>query len=103
MPRGSEKVRKVSSSSNATPRQAPASWRSVQAWVGSLLLISFTMVAYLPALNGQFVWDDDSWTTNIVHLLRDFSGLRAMWCNLVALQQYFPLSGTTFWIDYHLW
>ena len=36
-------------------------------------------------------------------LLRDVSGLRAMWCQPTALQQYYPLSGTTFWLDYHLW
>ena len=26
-----------------------------------------------------------------------------MWTDLTALQQYYPLAGTTFWIDYHLW
>jgi tetratricopeptide (TPR) repeat protein len=26
-----------------------------------------------------------------------------MWCQPTALQQYYPLSGTTFWLDYHLW
>ena len=36
-------------------------------------------------------------------LLRDFSGLRSMWCQPTVLQQYYPLSGTTFWLDYHLW
>ncbi len=54
-------------------------------------------------MHGGFVWDDDSWTTGISSLLRDFSGLRTMWCQLTALQQYYPLSGTTFWLDYHLW
>jgi tetratricopeptide (TPR) repeat protein len=72
-------------------------------WVGAGLLVVYTVLAYGPALHGKFVWDDDSWTTTIVHLLRDFSGLCAMWTNLTALQQYFPLTGTTFWIDYHLW
>jgi tetratricopeptide (TPR) repeat protein len=62
-----------------------------------------TFVVYAPALRGGLVWDDDSWTTGISHLLRDFSGLRAMWCQPTALQQYFPLSGTTFWVDYRLW
>jgi tetratricopeptide (TPR) repeat protein len=36
-------------------------------------------------------------------LLRDFTGLRLIWCRPTALQQYYPLSGTTFWLDYHLW
>jgi hypothetical protein len=68
-----------------------------------LLLISATFLAYLPAVHGKFVWDDDAWTVKINGLLRDLSGLRQMWCQPTALQQYYPLSGTTFWLDYHLW
>ena len=76
---------------------------TARSWVGAVLLVIGALVAYLPALHGQFVWDDDSWTTNILDVLRDFSGLRAIWSNLIALQQYYPLTGTTFWIDYQLW
>ena len=54
-------------------------------------------------MRGKFVWDDDSWTTKIPELLHGSSGLRTMWCNPAALQQYYPLTGTTFWLDYHLW
>ena len=72
-------------------------------WAGGVVLVLGTLGAYVPALHGQFVWDDDSWTTNIVDLLRDWSGLRSIWCHLTALQQYYPLTGTTFWIDYQLW
>jgi len=91
----------MKSSKSVTPQSAPArSWRAL--YFGGLLVIC-TLVAYIPAMNGQFVWDDDSWTTGIVHLLRDGAGLWSMWRHLTALQQYFPLSGTTFWVDYHLW
>jgi tetratricopeptide (TPR) repeat protein len=69
----------------------------------ALVLVVATFAAYLPALSGSFVWDDDSWTTGIPQLLRGLSGLRAMWCQPTALQQYYPLTGTTFWLDYHLW
>ena len=31
------------------------------------------------------------------------SGLRSIWCQPTALKQYYPLTGTTFWMDYHLW
>src|ERR1035437_5173092 len=68
-----------------------------------LLLVAATLLAYLPALRGQFIWDDDSWTTKISGLLRDASGLWTMWSTPGALQQYYPLTGTTFWLDYHLW
>ncbi len=62
-----------------------------------------TLLAYVPGMTGQFVWDDDSWTTSIPRLLRDVSGLGLMWSQPTALQQYYPLTGTTFWLDYQLW
>jgi protein O-mannosyl-transferase len=67
----------------------------------SLIVIAF--VAYWPALHGEFIWDDASWTTGILDLLKNVSGLCQMWNDPTALQQYYPLSGTTFWLDYHFW
>jgi tetratricopeptide (TPR) repeat protein len=67
------------------------------------LLVFATLTAYLPALRGDFLWDDDSWTSKISGLLAGVSGLRQMWTHLTALQQYYPLTGSTFWLDYHLW
>jgi tetratricopeptide (TPR) repeat protein len=72
-------------------------------WLLALVLVVVTFLAYLPALSGKFVWDDDFWTTRIPQLLRDVSGLLSMWWHATALQQYYPLTGTTFWLDYHLW
>ena len=76
--------------------------RTLPVWQGGLIVL-LVFLAYLPALRGGFVWDDDSWTKNIIGLLRDTSGLRLMWFQPTALQQYYPLSGTTFWLDYQLW
>jgi tetratricopeptide (TPR) repeat protein len=67
------------------------------------LIVLLVFLAYLPALHGGFVWDDDSWTTNLSALFQDASGLRSIWFQPTALQQYYPLSGTTFWLDYQLW
>ena len=36
-------------------------------------------------------------------LFQNPSGLRSIWFQPTALQQYYPLSGTTFWLDYQLW
>jgi tetratricopeptide (TPR) repeat protein len=69
----------------------------------AIMLVLLTFLAYLPALRYGFIWDDDSWTTKIEGLLRDGSGLRLMWGEPTALQQYYPLTGTSFWLDYHLW
>ena len=72
-------------------------------WVFGLLLITITFLAYLPAVRGSFVWDDDSWTTGLSALFQDASGLRRIWFQPTVLQQYYPLAGTTFWLDYQLW
>jgi protein O-mannosyl-transferase len=76
--------------------------RTLPVWRGGLIVL-LVFLAYLPALRGEFIWDDDSWTTSIIGLLRDTSGLRLIWFQPTALQQYYPLSGTTFWLDYQLW
>lgn len=63
------------------------------------------MLAYSPALSGQFLWDDSTWITDWSsrRLLRDEHGLWRMWTEIGALQQYFPLTGTSFWLDHHFW
>src|SRR5262245_7988588 len=67
------------------------------------LLIAGGLVVYLSALHGQFIWDDDAWTMRIAELHRDLRGLGAILFHPTALQQYYPLSGASFWVDYHLW
>ena len=76
--------------------------RMLPVWQGALIVL-LVFLAYLPALRGGFIWDDDSWTTSKTGWLQDPSGLRLIWFQPKILQQYYPLSGTTFWVDYHLW
>src|ERR1051326_8004569 len=103
MTSGSQKPSNVLRPAADQPKARSVMSLPLPPWAAAGLLVVCTFIAYLPVLKGQWIWDDDSWTINIVHLLRDFAGLRAMWCVLTALQQYFPLSGTSFWLDYHLW
>jgi hypothetical protein len=60
------------------------------------LLVLFVFLVYLPAMHGAFVWDDDSWTTNLLPFFHDFSGLGVIWIHPTAMQQYYPLTGTSF-------
>ena len=73
-------------------------------WARTILpgafIVLAVFLAYLPALHGAFVWDDDSWTTNLSTLFQNTSGLYSIWFQPTALQQYYPLTGTTFWLDY---
>jgi tetratricopeptide (TPR) repeat protein len=77
--------------------------RSARHWLPGLLLIAATFLVYLPALRGGFVWDDDSWTTKLAALFQNASGLHSIWFQPAALQQYYPLTGTSFWLDYQFW
>src|SRR5215469_6514307 len=91
---------RTTAKSAALPKtNAPDPW---QAALPALLLALIVLIAYLPALRGQFIWDDDSMVTNNP-ALRSLSGLWRIWFVPGATQQYYPLTYTSFWIDYHLW
>ena len=74
-------------------------WRSARP---GLLIALLVLAVYLPALRGEFLWDDDS---NVVKSapLRSLTGLAQIWFKPGATQQYYPLTHTSFWLDYHLW
>ena len=71
-------------------------------FVPELAILLLVVGAYLPALRGQFIWDDDY---NIIKSapLRTLGGLFRIWFEPGATQQYYPLTHTSFWVDYHLW
>ncbi len=101
-----KKVRRGRDSRPAEPPKAVASIsapRRGSGWLWGFLIVAATLGAYWPALHGDFVFDDRVWTTDVEHLLRDSSGLREIWTNPKALQQYYPVTGTSFWLDYQLW
>jgi len=60
-----------------------------------------TVVAYLPAVTGGLLWDDDAHITRPA--LQSLSGLGRIWFKLGATQQYYPLLHTAFWLEHRLW
>ena len=67
---------------------------------GGLLLL-VTVVTYVPALHGAFLWDDDAHVT--APALRSGTGLWRIWSDPRATQQYYPLTHSAFWLAYQLW
>jgi protein O-mannosyl-transferase len=59
------------------------------------------LAAYLPAITGQFLWDDDAHVTRPE--LRPLHGLWRIWTDFGATQQYYPLLHTAFWVEHRLW
>jgi tetratricopeptide (TPR) repeat protein len=82
--------------STATPRS-----RSFGNLAAGALILCATLAAYLPALHGGFVWDDDAHVTRPA--LRSLDGLRRIWFELGATQQYYPLLHSAFWVEHRLW
>ena len=78
-----------------------AEWRPPARLLGWLLVL-MTVVAYLPAFQAGFIWDDDQHVTENL-TLRTFSGLGQIWGQTSATPQYYPLVHTSFWLEYHLW
>jgi len=70
--------------------------------LAALAVFIAVAVAYTPAMQGGFVWDDDSYVSENT-TLRTFDGLRRIWFELGAVPQYYPLVHTTYWVEYHLW
>jgi tetratricopeptide (TPR) repeat protein len=69
---------------------------------GILIIVAAVVVAYIPAVQGEYIWDDDFYVTENIHL-RTLPGLGRIWFDIGATPQYYPAVHTTFWIEYHLW
>ncbi len=66
-----------------------------------VLIFCATFAAYLPALHGGFLWDDDAHVTQAG--LRSLHGLGRIWFEPGATQQYYPLLYSAFWAENRLW
>jgi len=73
-------------------------WRGIG--FGAAVVIA-VIVAYLPAIDAGFIWDDDDYVTENV-TLRSVDGLRRIWADPSATPQYYPLVHTSFWIEHQM-
>jgi tetratricopeptide (TPR) repeat protein len=69
-------------------------------WICALIFV-VTLLAYLPALNGGFIWDDAGHVTRAD--LRSLAGLGRIWFEIGATQQYYPLLHSVFWLEHLIW
>ncbi len=69
--------------------------------LGALLVLA-VILAYQPAWTAGFIWDDDDYVTHNP-LLSAPDGLSRIWFSTDSPSQYFPLTYTTFRLQYSLW
>ncbi|MHC4765602.1 MAG: hypothetical protein ACYTF2_10880, partial [Planctomycetota bacterium] len=82
----------------------------VGAWARSpvlpaCLLVLMTWVAYLPALGGDFVFDDRLYLTEDGRM-DSAGGLGRVWTEVGGpdyRHQYYPLTSSAFWVQHQLW
>ena len=85
------------SNASVSPLRA-VNWRLI---AQCLVLIAVTVACYWPALNGEFQWDDGVLIRDN-ELLRSLAGLRDIWFSTKPYD-YFPLTYTSFWLEWPLW
>ncbi len=68
---------------------------------GALLVLAVCAV-YLPALRAGFVWNDDTYVTDNP-TLDGLAGLKLIWTEPKANEQYYPMVFTSYWIEKRLW
>jgi Tfp pilus assembly protein PilF len=77
---------------------APIHWKIV---LQALIIAAAGLWIYWPALHGGWLWDDDLlvWNNSELHTLR---GLWQIWFT-VPKTDYWPLTWTVLWMEWHLW
>ncbi|MCG3196736.1 MAG: hypothetical protein GHCLOJNM_01212 [bacterium] len=71
-------------------------------WAIALGIGVATLFAYLPALHGDYVWDDHDYIASNPNL-KTVSGLYSIWFEPFTSVNYYPLALTSFWLEYRLW
>ncbi|HWA27412.1 MAG TPA: tetratricopeptide repeat protein [Lacunisphaera sp.] len=66
-----------------------------------LALTVLVFALYWPALDGGIIWDDPAHLTR--EGLRGWDGLRRIWFEFGATQEYYPVLHSAFWFEHRLW
>ena len=67
----------------------------------AVAIVFITLVVYVPAMSGGFIWDDNLFLTDNP-LIQAHDGLYRFWFSAEA-PDYFPLVSTSLWLEWRLW
>jgi hypothetical protein len=68
---------------------------------GAVLIVTAAFVAYFPALSGGYLLDDNEYLANCP-ANQASDGLYRIWCTS-ELNDYYPVTNTTLWLEWRLW
>lgn len=75
-------------------------WLPDRRWAAAL--VAAVLLVYLRMWWAGFIWDDDDYVINN-QCLWAWDGLWAIWFEPSRTPQYYPLTHTSFWVEYQLW
>jgi protein O-mannosyl-transferase len=85
-----------------TPREPRVLSKDIRDDVyGTLALAALVFVAFSPSLTGGWLWDDDDNVTRRAVVQR-LSGIADIWTHPRSTQQFYPLTHTSFWLEWQL-
>ena len=98
--------RKKSFDDNKQARQAPLGTSvplklNLRVLAGIAIIVLVAFLAYLPSIKGGFILDDDYLLTNN-HFIKGSDGPYRLWCTTESID-YWPMTNTSFWIEWRLW
>ena len=88
----------VETGESLAARSAPIHWKVV---LHALMIAAAGLWIYWTALQGDWLWDDNALVTDNP-TLRSLHGLWAIWFT-TPTTDYWPLSWTMLWMEWHLW
>jgi len=89
----------------AKSRPAPGTPSAVskRAVLSGIVLVLLALAVYLPSWRGGFLWDDDTSVTES-EIVKDAGGWWKAWvAPPPSHPDYFPLTTTTYWMEWRLW
>ena len=87
-----QSFRNLAAAARRTPRRD---------WLLAAALLGAALLAYLPAMRGGLILDDDLHITRPE--MQSLAGLARIWTEPGATQQYYPVLHSAFWLEHRLW
>ena len=78
-----------------------SSSHSAWSWLAAATLLLGPFVVYTPLLDAGYIWDDNALVTDNL-TLRSLNGLWRVWFVPGATPQYYPVTYSSFWLEYQL-
>ena len=74
----------------------------VSRWLEPALLVGLALLTYARTLGNGWLWDDDANVTACAPV-QAWNGLATIWLHPHAIQQYYPVLHSLFWLEHKLW